>query len=284
MQGFDFAHATTQGARDYQEDSVMLWQGSETASPAPVDAPGSSVDTQTTVETGVSDSNNGGPALVAVLADGMGGHAGGATASKTVCDSFLKNFSQSDASQPERLVASLRLANDAVRKVADEDPMLDGMGSTLIGAVFGSDGVQWVSVGDSPLMLFRRGEIAFLNEDHSLAPELDRLAETGSMSAEQAKNDPRRHMLRSAITGDEIELVDVSRTPLKLETGDYIILASDGVQTLEPHEIERVVAAYGSDGARAVCDALIRAVEAVRDPHQDNATVLAVRLLDKATQ
>ena len=48
------------------------------------------------------------------------------------------------------------------------------MGSTLVGTAFGASGVEWVSVGDSPLFLFRRGEVAVLNEDHSLAPELDR--------------------------------------------------------------------------------------------------------------
>ena len=90
-----------------------------------------------------------------------------------------------------------------------------------------------MSVGDSPLLLFRRGEIALLNEDHSLAPELDRLAKIGRITAEQAKTDPRRHMLRSAVTGEELDLVDVSRKPLVLEAGDYVILASDGVQTLD---------------------------------------------------
>lgn len=281
MQGFDHAHATTQGARDYQEDSVLLQQGPEMRSLDPVGAsprPDGQTAQVQTVDGGSIDGVA--PQLVAVLADGMGGHAGGATASKTVCASFVESFAKSDGNIRERLVGSLRLANDAVRQVTDDDPMLDGMGSTMIGAVFGPDGVEWVSVGDSPLMLFRRGEIALLNEDHSLAPELDRLAAAGSISEDEAKRDPRRHMLRSAITGDEIELVDVSRTPLKLELGDYVILASDGLQTLETHEIERIVSAYGSDGARSVCDALIRAVEAVRDPHQDNATVLAVRLVD----
>ncbi len=280
MQGFDHAHATTQGARDYQEDSVLLRQGSEIASLAPVGMSASAQDDGKSVQTGAGETSNGAPDLVAVLADGMGGHTGGATASKTVCTSFLQSFSNLKGNVRERLVASLRMANDAVRQVTDDDPMLDGMGSTMIGAVFSPDGVEWVSVGDSPLMLFRGGEIALLNEDHSLAPELDRLAAAGSISEEEAKRDPRRHMLRSAITGDEIELVDVSRNPLKIEKGDYIILASDGLQTLEPPEIERIVTAYGSDGARSVCDALIRAVEAVRDPHQDNATVMAVRLHD----
>ena len=89
---------------------------------------------------------------------------------------------------------------------------------------FGPAGVEWVSVGDSPLLLFRQGEIALLNEDHSLAPELDRLAALGRMTPEEAKSDPRRHMLRSAVTGDELDLVDVSRRPLALEAGDYVIL------------------------------------------------------------
>ncbi len=286
MHGFEHAHAATRGARDYQEDSAVLWQGSEISSPVPANA---SVGSLAAPHTGAAPSKVGlgqdvgqsGHALLAVLADGMGGHAGGALASQTVCNSFISSFAATEGTERERLVAALRLANDAVKEAAEGDPMLDGMGSTLIGAVFGSDGVEWVSVGDSPLMLFRRGEIALLNEDHSLAPELDRLAAAGSITEDQAKHDPRRHMLRSAITGDDIELVDISRSPLKLEAGDYIILASDGVHTLEQGEIERIVAAYGGDGARAVCDALIRAVEAARDPNQDNATVVAVRLLEQ---
>ena len=58
-----------------------------------------------------------------------------------------------------------------------------------------------------------------------------------------------------------------------------MILASDGLHTLETAEIERIVAAYAADGADAVAGALIRAVEAMRDPHQDNTTVIAVRPL-----
>jgi protein phosphatase len=86
-------------------------------------------------------------------------------------------------------------------------------------------------------------------------------------------------MLRSAVTGEDLDLVDVSRKPLTLEPGDYVILASDGLHTLDMGEIERIVAAYAQDGAEAVADALIRAVEAMRDPHQDNTTVIAVRPL-----
>lgn len=259
---FEHASRASKGARSYQEDTALLWPGDDPFLPA-----------------GAEFVRPGQEALVAVLADGMGGHAGGALASRLACETFLKAYAAAEGSKRDRLVAGLDAANATIADAVTENPLLAGMGSTLVGVVFGADGVEWVSVGDSPLLLYRRGEIALLNEDHSLAPELDRLVEAGRLSEEQAKRDPRRHMLRSAVTGDEIELVDISRRPLAVEPGDYIILASDGLQTLESTEIERIIAAYAKDGATAVAAALIRAVEAVRDPHQDNTTVVAVRPL-----
>lgn len=259
MISFDRASCSTKGARSYQEDSAMLWPGEDPFLPA------------------VDGAQSG--ELVAILADGMGGHAGGALASRTVCENFLDAFAKTEGDAHTRLIAALSSANDAIAEKVSEDPALSGMGSTLIGVVFSEDGAQWVSVGDSPLMLYRRGEIALLNEDHSLAPELDRMAAAGHISFEEARRDPRRHMLRSAVTGDDIDLVDISRRPLPVEPGDYIILASDGLQTLDTGEVERIISAYGQDGAKAVAAALIRAVEAVRDPHQDNATVVAVEVV-----
>lgn len=257
MSHFDHASRASQGARSYQEDTSLVWPGTEALAP------------------GVSARANG--TLLAVLADGMGGHAGGAIASRTVCETFVQGYAGCEGERHERLVAGLEAANEAVAERVRETPALNGMGSTLIGVVFGQEGCEWVSVGDSPLLFFRQGEIATLNEDHSLAPELDRLAAAGAITAEAARRDPRRHMLRSAVTGEDLALVDLSRRPLKLETGDYVILASDGLQTLEQDEIERIVAAYADDGAESVASALIRAVEAIRDPHQDNTTVVAVR-------
>lgn len=273
MQAYNFALATTRGARDYQEDAAGFWPDTEESAGAIQDQ---------AVERRESQRNG---SAIAVLADGMGGHAGGAVASKTVCDVFISTArdvpcDESDDDSEERLVSALRAANLAVADKVAESPMLSGMGSTLIGALFSNRGVEWISVGDSPLYLFRRGEIAVLNEDHSLAPELDRLVEEGVLSEADARSDPRRHMLRSAVTGEDIDLVDISREPLNLETGDYVILASDGIATLDQTEIARVVKAYAQDGPEAVAEALIRAVEAVREPFQDNATVLVARRLE----
>lgn len=266
MPAYDHASRTTRGARNYQEDTALVWPGDDPFAPSQDDA---------------RPANGFGP-LLAVLADGMGGHAGGALASRMACESFVKSYAATELPEKERLVEALRAANDAIADKVSANPMLTGMGSTLVGVTFGQEGVEWVSVGDSPLWLFRRGEIAMLNEDHSLAPELDRMAAAGKITAEEARKDPRRHMLRSAVTGEDIDMVDLSRQPLPIEPDDYIILASDGLQTLENGEIQRVIAAYAADGPGAVASALIRAVEAVRDPHQDNATVVAVRALGAA--
>lgn len=259
MPPFEHAVAATRGARDYQEDTAaFLADGGE---PAHLSSEGPGYD-------------RGG---FAVLADGMGGHTGGALASRTVCDHFLKSAVETEGDVSERLIAGLGAANAAIANKIAQNPLLAGMGSTLIGAAFGPVGVEWVSVGDSPLFLFRRGELALLNEDHSLAPELDRMVAEGKLTANEARNDPRRHMLRSAVTGEEIDLLDVSRQPLRLEPGDYVVLASDGIATLETGEIARVIQGYAEDGAAAVANAIIRAIEAIREPYQDNATVLVVR-------
>lgn len=258
---YECAVAATRGARDYQEDSAGFWPGGDDPMAVPVD---------------VNAEANG--AGFAVLADGMGGHAGGAEASRIVCESFLKTAALEEAPLRERLRAALEAANAALARKVAETPVMAGMGSTLIGASFSGDGVSWVSVGDSPLYFFRRGEVAQLNEDHSLAPELDRLVREGKLTPEEARRDSRRHMLRSAVTGDEIDLIDLPGTPVALEDGDFVILASDGIATLSTHEIARIIKGYANDGATAVANALIRAVDALREPHQDNATVVVVRV------
>lgn len=217
------------------------------------------------------------PELVAVLADGMGGHAGGALASKRVCESFLAVLGERNgASVAEALRAGLDAANAAIEAEVDAKPDLAGMGSTLIGALFDAEGLSWVSVGDSPMYLVRRGEIAVLNEDHSLAPALDQLAASGRITREAALRDPRRHMLRSAVTGEELELVDASRRPLALEPGDVVVLASDGIHTLDAQAIARIVTAFSADGPAAIAAALIREVENGGEAYQDNTTVLVV--------
>ena len=241
-----FAYATraSKGARHYQEDASAV----------------------------LDDAGQ----LTVVLADGMGGHAGGALASSLACKFFLHAFATSKGHVPDRLSESLELANAAIAQETMGNPALSGMGCTLIGAAFGPAGIEWVSVGDSPLFLVRGGEIVVLNEDHSLAPEIDKLAAKGKITWEAAKADHRRHFLRSALTGTDIELIDRSHRPLALQAGDVVILASDGIHTISHAQIARVVAAASTPEAAA--ESLLAAVAAVGDTAQDNTTVAAIQV------
>ena len=254
----EYATRASKGARSYQEDAAFVRAEPE----SPVSAAAGS---------GASAER-----LTAVLADGMGGHAGGALASSTACQIFMRAYETSSGEVPARLGEALQLANAAIANCVEENPSLNGMGCTLVGTSFGSAGVEWISVGDSPMFLVRGGQIFLLNEDHSLAPEIDKLAAAGKMSWEDAQADPRRHFLRSALTGAEIELVDRSRLPLVLEPGDVVIIASDGIQTLSHAEILGVVETHAAGGPDAIADALLAAVDAAGDLYQDNTTVVVV--------
>jgi serine/threonine protein phosphatase PrpC len=241
--GFEHAIRASQGARSYQEDAAAVRH-----------------------EAG---------ALIAVLADGMGGHAGGAVASELASASFLQGYSAAAGDAQARLSEALQRANAAIAGKAAATPALRGMGCTLVGVAFQAEGIDWISVGDSPLYLVRGGGIERLNEDHSLAPEIDRLAELGRISWAAARSDPHRHVLRSALTGTEIEMVDRPRAPLPLEPHDTVILASDGVHSIVEAEIARIVTEAATPDAAA--EALLAAVAAADDPHQDNTTVVVVR-------
>ena len=254
----EYATRASKGARSYQEDAALVRAGPDNADPAAATQGGSAEQ------------------LTAVLADGMGGHAGGALASSTACQIFMRAYETSSGEVPARLSEALQLANAAIAGCVEDNPALSGMGCTLVGTFFGPEGVEWVSVGDSPMFLVRSGEIFLLNEDHSLAPEIDKLAAAGKMSWEDAQADPRRHFLRAALTGTEIELVDRSRVPLVLEPGDVVMIASDGIQTLKHSDILAVVETHVELGPDAIADALLAAVDAAGDLYQDNTTVVVV--------
>ncbi len=261
MLTYDHANRASQGARPYQEDSAAIW---------PSDDP---------LTAGLPAALPPDTTLLAVLADGMGGHVGGALASNLVCTTLLETYAKGQETVSRRLAMSLDAANQAIRRKGTASPQLMGMGATAIGVAFCPDGAHWISVGDSPLYLYRKGELTRVNEDHSLAPLLDKLAADGKMDPEEAKNDHRRHYLRSAVTGEEIELIDASEKPLALEAGDIVVLASDGILTLEDEHIRKVLLASAGEPAAKIADALLGDVEAANEPHQDNTTVVIVKML-----
>ena len=251
MNELDGRFATRQipGKREYQEDDYGLLDGRDL---------------------GLDGSEH----SMLLVADGMGGHVGGATASGLLSKTFVEAYPQASGPIVDRLRDCLEAANKAIAAAIAENPELDGMGSTLVAAVVSSEGLNWISVGDSPLWLFRDGQLERLNADHSMAPVLADLVATGRMTAEEAARDPSRHSLRSAVMGDDIHLIDVSSQPVAVEKGDRLLLASDGLMTLSDQEIEAILRKTQDAPLEDSAAALIQAVEAAEQPHQDNTTVL----------
>lgn len=223
--------------------------------------------------------------LLLVLADGMGGEQAGAQASTLAVRSFIATYDRVVADTiPERLERTLIHVNERMaREVATDPSHLGGMGCTLLAVVLADEGLYWISVGDSPLWLWRRGRLRRLNQDHAYRSVLAHRVRNGEMSAADAARHPDRNALISALTGDELELVDLPRQACPLKNGDQILLASDGVLTLGEREIAAVLTGDAT-GEAGPCQRLLAAVAARQHATQDNITVLWVRSADSPTK
>ena len=213
----------------------------------------------------------GGQHPVVVVADGMGGHASGELASRLAVRAFIEAYG-TEGRPADRLRAALDRANQAIDDAIRDNLSLDGMGTTLVAAAITADGLEWVSVGDAPLYLCRDGWLKRLNEDHSMAPLIAALREIDPATA-RGMNPSE---LRSALVGFALTRVDASPMPELLKPGDLILLASDGLNTLDEGEMASLIAGRRGDGPEAVKDALLAAVAAQDAPTQDNVTVALI--------
>lgn len=166
------------------------------------------------------------------VADGMGGHKAGETASTLALEAMagiLRNDPDLLAENPvEALQTAFKHANETVFNFSREQgEEFRGMGTT-VAAVLERDGRIFVAhVGDSRVYLVRGDEIKLLTSDHSLVNEL---LKSGSISEEEAVNHPQRNVLTRAVgTSDSVE-VDVNE--VTVTNGDMIILCTDGLSNL----------------------------------------------------
>lgn len=210
--------------------------------------------------------------ILVVVADGMGGHSAGELASELALKNFIATFHETSGKIDDRLGKALQAANRAIAKELQRNPKCEGMGTTLVAACVTSAGIEWISVGDSPLYLWRDRKLKRLNADHSLRPVLREMAARGEKNVNP--EDSSKNILRAALTGDEISMIDQTPKPVALQKGDLVIVATDGIHTLS----EDVIAATKSDGdASAIAGSLLDAVRSAGNPKQDNTTVAILR-------
>lgn len=209
-----------------------------------------------------------------VVADGMGGHAGGEYASRiaiTTIEDHFKNNSASGNPGETILEQSIKDAGAKIVRKAEEDRALKGMGTTVIALHLSDKRAILGHVGDSRAYLFRDGVLEQVTEDHSLVNEQ---VKSGLISEEEAKT----HQFKNIITrslGVTLE-VDVDMMSKKLKAGDTFLLCSDGLSNLvdlgemekELREREPVLA------AKAMVDM------ANKRGGDDNITLIVVEVID----
>ncbi len=222
------------------------------------------------------DGHNEDDAVLCILADGMGGAVGGSIASKIAVDTFADAYLSAPKSQSpgERLSAALSEVTSALQQRISVEPSLKGMGCTLVAALIEQDSVRWISVGDSPFWLHRNNSLTQLNKDHSMKPVLDALVEKGELTRDEADRDGRRNALRSAIDGNEPQLIDLQDSGYQLQPGDVLILASDGLETLKVKQIEKILDQHRYSSVIERVEKLLLATSKQNDPYQDNTTVI----------
>jgi serine/threonine protein phosphatase PrpC len=209
---------------------------------------------------------------LALVADGMGGYEGGQEASRLAVETVQDIYDHDAASDPrDALLKGFRVAHERIRQYAEAHPEFHGMGTTCTALAVNDFRLYFAHVGDSRLYLLRADSISRLTRDHSY---VGRLVESGVLRSDEAEHHPQRHILTAALgAGGEVE-ADAPITPLVLESGDTLVLCTDGLWGLVPEpEILEVVSRRA---ATAACAELVKMARERGGP--DNITLQILRL------
>lgn len=165
--------------------------------------------------------------LVSVVCDGMGGHVGGATASKIAVSAIIDNLNNIYYDDPRIAIGeSIDKANKEIIQKTIEQPELSGMGSTCV-LLLVRDGKVYIGhVGDSRIYLIRSKRIVQLTKDHSY---VQMLVDCGEITKEQAEHHPRKNEITNALGIPNMSPATVAKDAIIPEAGDCFVLCSDGL-------------------------------------------------------
>ena len=213
--------------------------------------------------------------VLAIVADGMGGHSAGEVASELAIAAVHRAYYESEGEPMEALAAALATANREIFAAASAEKKLEGMGTTCVALAVCNDHAHAASVGDSRIYLLRGGGIYQMTADDSA---VGAMVAQGLLTREEARHHTDRNVILRAL-GTHAD-VQVSRweQPLPLKAGDAFLLCSDGLTDLV--QDEEIVGEIGDRPGADACKALI-ALARSRGGH-DNITVALLRVGDPA--
>jgi protein phosphatase len=220
-----------------------------------------------------------------VVADGMGGHAGGGTASRIAVETIDREVRAASKARetafrlrgplqesplPEVLRSAVEKACMAIFNAAQDDPQLQGMGTTVIALLLKDNHALFAHVGDSRAYLVRGDLIQQISEDHSLVNEQ---IKAGMITPEEAKHSRYKNIITRSVGFEEEVQVDVMG--LITEPNDVFILCSDGLANMvDDNEMREMGRGY------PIQELPRRFVDLANERGgDDNVTVIAVQVL-----
>ena len=212
---------------------------------------------------------------LAVVADGMGGHTGGALAAEQVVHTAKTNLDQflgADESPQQMLRNSMQEAHTMIkasRFMNEKDPH-----STAVMLLLQPGRVTWGHCGDSRLYHFRGKQLVRRTVDHSY---VEHLVATGKITAQQALTHPNRNVLLASLGGQEDPRVSLDEVT-ELTAGDTFVLCSDGLWGyFDDGELATLVA---DNSARLACELLIDKARQRANGGGDNLSLAIIKLID----
>lgn len=173
-----------------------------------------------------------------LVADGMGGHNAGDYASRMTVETIVGHAADSPCQNPTEILAdAISAANTFVRCRAEENPELNGMGTTVVAASCDGTTLHVANVGDSRLYIAGNGRLRQVTRDHSWVEEMVR---RGGLGREEARNHPDKNIITRAVGAEDTVKIDFFT--VNLEEGDMILMCTDGLTNmLEDEEILNIL-------------------------------------------
>lgn len=206
-----------------------------------------------------------------IVADGMGGHAGGEEASRIACQaiqSYLVKHWHAVEHNSALLEVAFLQANQAIVQEQQHYPQRSDMGTTAVVVIFREQQVYCAHVGDSRLYRLRGAKLQQITEDHTWVAKALKF---GEITPEQSRTHPYRHILSRCLGREELRDIDVQ--PLDVKPGDRLLLCSDGLT----EELSDQLIASHLESNPAVEQAAIALVKAaLANGGHDNITVVVM--------
>jgi PPM family protein phosphatase len=208
-----------------------------------------------------------------IVADGMGGHAGGQEASLIATkkiQAYLDLHWQSSIESEKLLEEALLEANEAIIEDQKSHPERSDMGTTVVVVMFRLQASWYTHVGDSRLYRFRQSKLEQITEDHTWVAKA---MKAGEITPDQARVHPWRHVLSQCLGRRDLPPVEI--LPLDVTVGDRLLLCTDGLT----EELNDTVIASDLESGIKNKEAAANLIEAARgEGGRDNITVVIVEI------